>query len=148
MAPDHTSRRQAATIRARQTGNGAPLASGPASKIGRLLAEIEALIDHDERADQAVSGGWHTFDDITAAANARTWDAYSIDRAVRRRRQSPPEKRTPAASASSNHSAQKSLISCQPSTVRRPYSLTCGPERDWLARCRRTRSAAVACWWQ
>src|SRR3954453_12957497 len=49
------------------------------ARIGRLLHEIEALIADDEAADRQISGGWRTFSDILAAANAHTWDAYSID---------------------------------------------------------------------
>ncbi|HEY2327169.1 MAG TPA: hypothetical protein VGH52_06765 [Gaiellaceae bacterium] len=52
------------------------------ARIDRLLGEIDALLDVDERADRAVSGAWRTFDDITAAANAHAWDAYSIDLSV------------------------------------------------------------------
>jgi hypothetical protein len=51
----------------------------PSARIGRLLHEIEALIADDEAADRQITGGWRTFSDILAAANAHTWDAYSID---------------------------------------------------------------------
>jgi hypothetical protein len=51
-------------------------------RFDRLLHEIDALIDRDEAADRAVGGGWKTFDDITAAANAHAWDAYSVDLSV------------------------------------------------------------------
>ena len=53
--------------------------SQAAGSIGRLLAEIDALIDADETAERRIHGAWKTFDDITAAANANSWDAYSID---------------------------------------------------------------------
>jgi len=49
------------------------------NKIGRLLVEIDALIDADETSDREVTGGWQTFDDIVAAAHLHTWDAYSVD---------------------------------------------------------------------
>jgi hypothetical protein len=52
------------------------------SRIARLLREIDALIEDDETADRRVSGGWQTFDDISAAAHAHAWDAYSIDLSV------------------------------------------------------------------
>jgi hypothetical protein len=48
-------------------------------KIGTLLAEIDALIDADESAERRINGAWKTFDEITTAANANAWDAYSID---------------------------------------------------------------------
>jgi hypothetical protein len=48
-------------------------------KIGRLLREIDALIAADEAADREITGGWQTFEDICAAANVHTWDAYSVD---------------------------------------------------------------------
>jgi hypothetical protein len=51
-------------------------------RIGRLLAEIDALIDADETAERRLNGAWKTFDDINAAANANAWDAYSIDLSV------------------------------------------------------------------
>jgi hypothetical protein len=54
----------------------------PADRFDRLLREIDALIDGDESADRRVSGGWKTFDDITAAAHAHAWDAYSVDLSV------------------------------------------------------------------
>ncbi len=54
----------------------------PAARIERLLAEIDALIDDDENADRRVTGAWKSFDDISAAANAHAWDAYSIDLTV------------------------------------------------------------------
>ncbi len=53
-----------------------------ADRFDRLLREIDALIDGDETADRRVSGGWKTFDDIMAAANAHAWDAYSVDLSV------------------------------------------------------------------
>ena len=49
------------------------------NKIGRLLLEIDALIEADETSDREVTGGWQTFDDIVAAAHVHTWDAYSVD---------------------------------------------------------------------
>ena len=49
------------------------------NKIGRLLLEIDALIEADETSDREVTGGWQTFDDIVAAAHLHTWDAYSVD---------------------------------------------------------------------
>src|SRR6516165_5242699 len=49
------------------------------NKIGRLLREIDALIEADETSDRDVTGGWQTFDDIVAAAHVHTWDAYSLD---------------------------------------------------------------------
>src|SRR5580765_3098477 len=49
------------------------------NKIGRLLLEIDALIEADETSDREVTGGWQTFDDIVAAAHVHTWDAYSLD---------------------------------------------------------------------
>lgn len=55
---------------------------GGAAKIDRLLAEIDALIDADETAERRITGAWKTFDDISAAANAHAWDAYSIDLSV------------------------------------------------------------------
>lgn|GEM_PF-1886198 len=51
-------------------------------KIDRLLREIDALIDGDEAADRRVTGAWKTFADITAAAHAHAWDAYSVDLSV------------------------------------------------------------------
>jgi hypothetical protein len=54
-------------------------ARSPRAKIGRLLHEIDALIADDEAADRQITGGWRTFDDILAAANVHTWDAYSVD---------------------------------------------------------------------
>ncbi|MDE3189906.1 MAG: hypothetical protein KGL94_03705 [Acidobacteriota bacterium] len=48
-------------------------------RIGRLLAEIDALIDADETAERHIHGAWKTFDDIVAAANANVWDAYGVD---------------------------------------------------------------------
>ena len=48
-------------------------------KIARLLGEIDALIADDEAADRQITGAWRTFADIFAAANAHTWDAYSVD---------------------------------------------------------------------
>jgi hypothetical protein len=53
-----------------------------AGRIDRLLSEIDALIDSDETADRQITGGWKTFDDINAAADAHAWDAYSIDLSV------------------------------------------------------------------
>ena len=50
-----------------------------ATKVGRLLDEIDALIDADEGAAGQISGAWKTFDDIHAAANTHASDAYSID---------------------------------------------------------------------
>jgi len=50
-----------------------------AGRIDRLLHEIDSLIDADETADRAVSGGWRSFDDIVAASHAHAWDAYSVD---------------------------------------------------------------------
>jgi hypothetical protein len=55
---------------------------GAPDRFDRLLHEIDALIERDESADRAVGGGWRTFDDITAAANAHAWDAYSVDLSV------------------------------------------------------------------
>ena len=55
------------------------LAPSPATRIGRLLAEIDSMIDADDAADRAVTGGWKTFDDISAASHVHTWDAYGID---------------------------------------------------------------------
>jgi hypothetical protein len=49
------------------------------TKIGRLVGEIDALIEADETSDRKVTGGWQTFDDIVAAAHVHTWDAYSLD---------------------------------------------------------------------
>jgi ribonucleotide reductase beta subunit family protein with ferritin-like domain len=57
-------------------------AGASSGKIQRLLAEIDALIDADESAERRINGAWKTFDDINAAANANTWDAYSIDLSV------------------------------------------------------------------
>jgi hypothetical protein len=51
-------------------------------RIDRLLREIDALIDADEAADQGISGGWQTFEDIDAAAHRNGWDAYSVDFSV------------------------------------------------------------------
>jgi hypothetical protein len=48
-------------------------------KLARLLHEIDALIANDEAADREITGGWQTFEDICAAANVHTWDAYSVD---------------------------------------------------------------------
>ncbi len=48
-------------------------------KIARLLREIEALIADDEAADRQITGGWRTFEDVIAAAQVHTWDAYSVD---------------------------------------------------------------------
>lgn len=56
--------------------------SATAERIDRVLAEIDALIDDDESADRTVTGALKTFDDINAAANAHTWDAYGIDLSV------------------------------------------------------------------
>jgi hypothetical protein len=63
--------------------------AGPAAEeasrgrhVDRVLREIDGLIESDNSADREISGGWKTFDDITAAANAHAWDAYSIDLAV------------------------------------------------------------------
>jgi ribonucleoside-diphosphate reductase beta chain len=53
-----------------------------ANRIGRLLAEIDALIDADETAERRINGAWRSFDDINAAAGANAWDAYGIDLAV------------------------------------------------------------------
>lgn len=53
-----------------------------ASRIDRLLAEIDALIQTDDAADRVVTGAWKTFDDINAAAHVHAWDAYSIDLSV------------------------------------------------------------------
>ena len=50
-----------------------------ASRIDRVLAEIDALVDADEAADRSISGAWRTFADILAAEQAHAWDAYSID---------------------------------------------------------------------
>jgi hypothetical protein len=55
---------------------------GKPDRFDRLLREIDALIDGDETADRRLSGGWKTFDDITAAAHAHAWDAYSVDLSV------------------------------------------------------------------
>jgi ribonucleotide reductase beta subunit family protein with ferritin-like domain len=52
------------------------------SGIDRLLGEIDALVAADEAADRQITGAWKTFEDITAAANANAWDAYSIDLSV------------------------------------------------------------------
>ena len=52
------------------------------NKIGRLVHEIDALIEADETSDREVTGGWQTFDDIVAAAHVHTWDAYSLDLTV------------------------------------------------------------------
>ncbi len=59
----------------------APAASNRAGsgKIARLLREIDALIAEDEATDREITGGWQTFEDICAAANVHTWDAYSVD---------------------------------------------------------------------
>ena len=51
-------------------------------KIGKLLAEIDALIEADDSADREITGAWKTFDDINAAANVHCWDAYSVDLSV------------------------------------------------------------------
>jgi hypothetical protein len=48
-------------------------------RIGRLVAEIDALIDADETVERRINGAWKTFDDINAAANANAWDAYGIE---------------------------------------------------------------------
>jgi hypothetical protein len=48
-------------------------------KIARLLREIDALIADDEAADRQITGGWRTFSDVLAAAQAHAWDAYSVD---------------------------------------------------------------------
>jgi hypothetical protein len=50
--------------------------------MGRLLREVDALIDEDESGDRSIGGGWRTFEDITSAAHAHAWDAYSIDLSV------------------------------------------------------------------
>jgi hypothetical protein len=55
---------------------------GVGERFDRLLREIDALIDGDEHADRRISGGWKTFDDITRAAHANAWDAYSVDLSV------------------------------------------------------------------
>jgi hypothetical protein len=55
------------------------LGSRGSDKIARLLREIDALIADDEAADREITGGWQTFEDICAAANVYTWDAYSVD---------------------------------------------------------------------
>ncbi len=49
------------------------------TKIGRLVSEIDALIEADETSDREITGAWQTFDDIVAAAHVHTWDAYSVD---------------------------------------------------------------------
>ena len=54
----------------------------PPGLIGRLLAEIDALIDADDSADREITGAWRTFDDINAASQTHAWDAYSIDLAA------------------------------------------------------------------
>src|SRR5574337_1868956 len=54
----------------------------PAGKIGRLAAEIDAILNDDEEADRRITGAWKTFDDINAAAHDHAWDAYSIDLSV------------------------------------------------------------------
>jgi hypothetical protein len=51
-------------------------------RIGRLVAEIDALIDADETTERQIHGAWKTFDDINAAAAANAWDAYSVDLTV------------------------------------------------------------------
>ncbi len=53
-----------------------------AGRIDRLLAEIDALVGADNSADREITGAWRTFDDITSAANANAWDAYSLDLSV------------------------------------------------------------------
>jgi ribonucleotide reductase beta subunit family protein with ferritin-like domain len=50
--------------------------------VGRLLTEIDALIDADESVERRINGAWKTFEDIDAAAHTHTWDAYSIDLTV------------------------------------------------------------------
>jgi len=49
------------------------------TRIGRLLGEIDGLIDADDSADRQVTGALKTFDDVNAAAVAHAWDAYSVD---------------------------------------------------------------------
>lgn len=53
-----------------------------APAIDRLLHEIDALIDADETADRQITGALKTFADVTAAAHAHAWDAYSVDLSV------------------------------------------------------------------
>jgi hypothetical protein len=78
----------------------ASLPAEPASrprgeKLAQLLREIDRLIAEDEAADREITGAWQSFEDICAAANVYTWDAYSVDltrdaasfRALDRRRQ-------------------------------------------------------------
>jgi hypothetical protein len=60
-------------------------AAAPATtrgKIQKLLAEIDALIDADETAERRINGAWKTFADISDAADANAWDAYSVDLTV------------------------------------------------------------------
>jgi hypothetical protein len=47
-----------------------------------VLGEIDALIAADEAADRKITGGWKTFDEISAAAHRHAWDAYGIDLTV------------------------------------------------------------------
>lgn len=59
------------------------MTSGASStRIQRLLAEIDALVDADEATERRINGAWKSFEDITDAANAHAWDAYSIDLTV------------------------------------------------------------------
>jgi len=62
----------------RLPAHAAKASSQAPGQIRRLLAEIDALIDADETAERRINGAWKTFDDISAAANANAWDAYSI----------------------------------------------------------------------
>lgn len=66
----------------RGLGRRPSVVSVASERIDRLVAEIDALIDDDERNDRAISGAWQTFDDVDAAANAHLWDAYSVDLSV------------------------------------------------------------------
>lgn len=52
------------------------------SRIDRLLAEIDALVEADESAERRIHGAWKTFEDIYRAADANAWDAHSIDLSV------------------------------------------------------------------
>jgi hypothetical protein len=52
------------------------------SRIDRLLAEIDGLIDADTSSDRRITGALKTFDDVNDAAEAHAWDAYSIDLTV------------------------------------------------------------------